>query len=235
MQLQSQVGVAAPTLECWLQGLGLGTGLELSSRRVPKTASQTDAKVVPGEEQTHADLDATHDLVRLAQAGDRAALERLCERYVPRVRNWARGRIPPWARGLNTTNDLMVETMSAAVQRVESFEPRCDGAFRALVWKILLGKVVDELRRAGRRPQQEELGEGQPHPGPSADDVLLVRERLWKTLEPLSEDERELLVAHRLMGHTHAEIAESVGAPSADSVRMRIARAIEKLAWPDRP
>ena len=223
----------------WIGDAGMNGAMGLCSDYFPMPDSPKEPGT-PADRASPADpaapgLDSTDGLVRRAQAGEREALERLCERYLPRVRNWARGRVPPWARGLNTTNDIMVETMSAAVQRVATFEERGVGGFKALVWRILLGKVVDELRRAGRRPIQQELSEAQSHPAPSPVDVLLVRERLWKALEPLSEDERQLLIAHKLMGYTHAEIAESVGAPSGDAVRLRIARALEKVAWPSRP
>ena len=50
-------------------------------------------------------------LLERAQQGDAAALDELCRRYIPRLENWAAGRLPLHARDLHDTADLVQEAM----------------------------------------------------------------------------------------------------------------------------
>src|SRR5687768_11660590 len=58
--------------------------------------------------------EATIDLLELVKIGDRTALNRLLERCIPPLRRWAHGRLPPAARGLHDTGDVVQETVIAA-------------------------------------------------------------------------------------------------------------------------
>ena len=54
--------------------------------------------------------ETTLTLIRRAQRGDREALEMVAARLVPRLRRWATGRLPRWARDLADTQDVVQET-----------------------------------------------------------------------------------------------------------------------------
>ena len=58
-----------------------------------------------------ADTESSLALLERARAGDRQALETLTARYLPRLRRWASGRLPRWARDLADTEDLVQETV----------------------------------------------------------------------------------------------------------------------------
>src|SRR5262245_25045792 len=76
------------------------------------------------------DLDdvTTVELVRRAREGQREAIDRLFERYLPILRRWAAGRLPVWARDMVDTDDIIQETLMRTFQNVETFVPRHDGA-----------------------------------------------------------------------------------------------------------
>ena len=55
--------------------------------------------------------ESSFDLLLLAKEGDARALERLCARYLPRLKRWAHGRLPPSSRGMLDTEDLAQEVL----------------------------------------------------------------------------------------------------------------------------
>ena len=58
------------------------------------------------------------------RAGDDQARSRLVTRYLAILRSWAHGRLPPRARSLADTEDLVQVTLMRALDGVKSFEPR---------------------------------------------------------------------------------------------------------------
>ena len=91
-------------------------------------------------------------LVQRARQGDHAALDDLCARYLPRLRRWAHGRLPGWARDAVDTQDIVQATLTQVVQHIDAFDPRHEGAFQAYVRQALLNRIRDEIRRAHRAP-----------------------------------------------------------------------------------
>ena len=104
-------------------------------------------------------LDSTATLLRRFRQGDLAARDAILARYAPALRRWAQGRLPARARGLVDTDDLVQITLLRALGRLKEFEPRREGAFLAYLRSILLNQIREELRRALRRPRQEEIDE----------------------------------------------------------------------------
>src|SRR5262249_8822725 len=97
-------------------------------------------------------LESTAALLAQVRAGDAQSRERLCRRYLPMLRAWAHGRLPPRARGLADTDDLARAVLRRALGTGARFEPRREGAFLAYLRRILLNAIRDELRRSVRRP-----------------------------------------------------------------------------------
>src|SRR5678815_5286410 len=104
-----------------------------------------------------ADTLGSVDLIVRAQSGDEAALNDLCARYLPRLQRWAHGRLPASARGALDTHDLVQETLTNVVQRLDKFEPRHEGAFQGYVRQALLNRIRDEARRGVRRGPSQPL------------------------------------------------------------------------------
>src|SRR3954469_22988975 len=57
------------------------------------------------------DAGTTVELLGRARHGDRVALEALFTRHGPRLRRWASGRLPSWARDMTDTDDLVQDAM----------------------------------------------------------------------------------------------------------------------------
>jgi RNA polymerase sigma factor (sigma-70 family) len=169
----------------------------------------------------------------LARAGDAAAVERLCRRYLPRLTRWARGRLPQWARERLDTEDLVQETLLESVGRIQSFEVRATGTFHGYLRQALLNRVRDEVRRANRRPLAGELPETNIDPGPSPLDMAIgveARERYERALGRLGEDDREAIVARVEMACSYEDVADALGKPSAEAARKAVGRALVRLA-----
>jgi RNA polymerase sigma-70 factor (ECF subfamily) len=180
------------------------------------------------------ELESSSTLLERAKTGDRDALDKLCERYLPRLRRWARGRLPESARDLTDTDDLVQETLVGTIQRLHRFDARWPGAFQAYVRKTLLNRLRDELRRAGRRPVLELLAEeDEAGAAPTPFDLALGREkteRYLAALGRLSDQDQEVIVSRLEMGCTYAEVGDLLGMNSADAARMALGRAVLRLA-----
>lgn len=178
-------------------------------------------------------LDSTLDLVRRAQSGDPAALDSLFARCLPPLRRWASGRLPRWTRGLMDTDDLVQETVIRTVKRLDTFEPRHDGALQAYLRQAVMNRIRDEVRRSVRSPKPTELDENEQDLSASPlDEAIGVEavERYEAALSRLRPEEREAVVARLEMDGTYEAVAQALGKPSADAARMAVSRALLRLA-----
>ena len=172
-------------------------------------------------------------LVLRARDGDRAALDALCARYLPRLQRWAHGRLPAWARGTAETQDLVQLTLAHVVRRIDSFEPRHEGAFQAYVRQALLNQIRDEIRRAQRSGSAEPLASGRRSLDPSPLEQAIGAELLESyegALQRLKPEDREAIVARVEMGLSWVEVAETLGKNSAAAAQMAVSRALVRLA-----
>lgn len=177
--------------------------------------------------------DASVELLRRAHAGDDRALELLLTRYLPRLRRWAHGRLPRWARGPLETDDLVQETVLAALRNFGNFTPRHDGAVGAYLRQALVHRIQDEIKKARRKPAVDELPETIYEPGPSPFEQAVGGETLMRfeaALARLHDEEREAVVLRVELRYSYAEIAAAMGKPSADAARMTVGRALIRLA-----
>jgi RNA polymerase sigma factor (sigma-70 family) len=179
------------------------------------------------------DADATFRLLERAKLGDRDALEQLFARHIPVLRRWAAGRLPRCARDLADTHDLVQETVLQTFKRIETFEPRGEGALQAYLRQALMNRIRNELRRAGRRASPEELNDDIPSEETSPIEAAIRQQQIDKydaALSRLSEQDRELIVARVELGLTYEEMAVALGKPSWNAARMATARALVRLA-----
>jgi RNA polymerase sigma-70 factor (ECF subfamily) len=184
---------------------------------------------------TGADPSATSSLTLLEQArsGDRFALDRLLQRYLPRLTRWASGRLPRWARDMSDTDDLVQDTLVRSVKNLPRFTPQGEGALQAYLRTAVMNRIRDEVRRRGRQPEPAPLDSALADEGQSPLEEAIGRELLGKydrALDRLPPDEQELVIARVEMGCSYAEIAETSGRASADAARMAVSRALVRLA-----
>lgn len=93
--------------------------------------------------------DLTFDLLVLARAGDKAALNLLFERHQPILQRWARARLPRSAPDIDTT-DLVHESIVRTVARIDDFGLRTDEAVQAYLRAVVMNRIRDEVRRKRR-------------------------------------------------------------------------------------
>ena len=180
------------------------------------------------------DAQATSSVALLLRAreGDEAARNELCARYLPRLRRWAHGRLPVWARGHLDTEDIVQDTLMKSVRRLEAFTPEHDGAFCAYVCEALRNRLRDALRRAARRPADENYSFEEPATDPSPLEQAVGGQMLARyesALQRLRQSDRELVVARVELGLGYPEIADLAGKPSLAAVRVAVSRALVRL------
>jgi RNA polymerase sigma factor (sigma-70 family) len=184
-------------------------------------------------EDSESPAETSLDLLERARAGDASALDALVARHLPRLRRWASGRLPRWARDVADTQDLVQETLVQTFKRIERFEWRGEGALQAYLRQGVLNRIRDELRRAGRRPAAEQLDSQAPDGAASPLEQAIGQqavERYEAALERLRAEDREAIIARIEMGFTHEELAQLLGKPSANAARMAVERALVRLA-----
>jgi RNA polymerase sigma-70 factor (ECF subfamily) len=178
-------------------------------------------------------LESTAILLGRARDGDLAARERLCVRYYQLLRRFAHGRLPASARGMVETDDLVQVTVVRALQSLDRFEPRREGAFLAYLRRILINQIRDQIRSAGRAPKIESLPESLAHPAPSPLEETVGKESLQRfeaALATLPPKKREAVILRVELGFDHQQVADALGIATPTAARMYVTRAIAELA-----
>jgi RNA polymerase sigma-70 factor (ECF subfamily) len=179
------------------------------------------------------DLESSFELIERAQQGDGDALNRLLERYLPRLRRWATGRLPAYARELGDTNDLVQDAIVGTFRNLSHFEARGEGALQAYLRQSVMNRIHDEVRRTGRRPLHTELDPDMASYQMSPLEQAIgteAMERYEAALERLDPIERQAVIARLELGYSYAEVAALVDKPTAGAARIAVARAVAKLA-----
>jgi RNA polymerase sigma-70 factor, ECF subfamily len=186
-------------------------------------------------DRSGSNLTSTADLLKRARQGDDDALNDLFRRHLSPLRRWARGRLPKWTRDLRDTEDLVQETLTQTLRRIDAFEPRHEGALQAYLRQALINRVRDEVRRVNRYPAPEGLDDAD-HPVDAAASPLeevigaQAMENYESALQRLRSEERELIIARVEMQQSYQQIAVAHNRSSADAARMAVTRALLRLA-----
>lgn len=178
------------------------------------------------------DSATTLELVTRANAGDAEAQAALLRRHLPRLRRWARGRLPMWARDLADTDDIVQETLLQTLRNLPTFEARGEGAFQAYLRQAVMNRVRDEIRRVMHRPARTELDNAIADSGLSPVELAVGREFVEKyeeALRQLRPIERELIIARVELGCSYREVAELTGKPTDEAARIAVGRALVRL------
>jgi RNA polymerase sigma-70 factor (ECF subfamily) len=190
--------------------------------------------IVSGELGARSDSGETSlDLLERAKAGDRGALDQLVARYLPRLRRWASGRLPRWARDIADTEDLVQESMLQTFKRIDRFEVRHEAGLQAYLRQAVMNRIRDDIRRRGRRPSTDPLDSAHPDSDASPLEIAIgveALERYEKALQRLRPEDRAAIVARIEMNCSNEEIAAALNKPSPNAARMAVERALVRLA-----
>jgi RNA polymerase sigma factor (sigma-70 family) len=167
-----------------------------------------------------------------ARAGADWAWDRLYRELAPPVRGYLR------AHGSAEPDDLVGEVFLALVRELPRFEGDEHG-LRALTFTIAHRRLVDELRRRGRRPVSPAdpgvLADAAGAGGDVGDEAMagLDEARVREAIEELPPDQRSVLLLRILGDLTIEEIARAVGKrPGAvKALQRRALRRVEQ-AYP---
>jgi RNA polymerase sigma-70 factor (ECF subfamily) len=192
-----------------------------------------------------ADFSPTMELLGRAQAGNRAALNELLERYSDRVFRIVRIRMGARLRGTVESCDIVQNTLKKAAEKLGSFQPRGHAALIQWLAAIAENQIRDAADRLKKRerevPIDEHAQEGardavSPLPsdgGPSPSTLVAnaeLREIYDACVESLSEHHRELILLRDYSAATWDEIALTLGLPGAHAAQEMYRRAQIKLA-----
>lgn len=172
-------------------------------------------------------------LLERARSGDEAALADLIVRYIPRLRQWARGRLPTGARDLLDTDDIVQETMVKTVRNLQTFEVSGEGAFQAYLRQALKNRLADAYRRSRVRPADTAIGSSVPASDPSPLEQAVgaeAVERYERGLSRLKDKDRQAIVLRVELGYGYVAIAGMLNKSSAAAARLAVSRALARLA-----
>jgi RNA polymerase sigma-70 factor (ECF subfamily) len=182
---------------------------------------------------TRPDGESSFELLALVRAGNDEALDRLLTRHLPRLRRWASGRLPGWARDRGDTDDLVQETVVQTLRRLGTFEPTREGALQAYLRQAVMNGIRDAIRRAGRRPAAVPLDEDMPGRDLSPLEQAIGRDaaaRYEAALAALKPGDREAIIGRIELGYDYTELAAALGKPSSEAARIAVRRALLSLA-----
>jgi RNA polymerase sigma-70 factor (ECF subfamily) len=140
--------------------------------------------------------------------------------------------LPLYARDLAETDDLVQVTLIRAMNRLNDFEVRREGAFLAYLRRALVNAIRDEIRRSRRMPGREAMDPEIEDRGQSVVELTIGREALEQyesALTDLHEEQREAVILRLEFGLTHQQIAEALGKPTANAARMVVARGLARI------
>jgi RNA polymerase sigma-70 factor (ECF subfamily) len=173
------------------------------------------------------------ELLARVRAGDPDALNDLLERYLPRLRRWASGRLPAWARERGDTDDLVQDTVLQTLRRLDDFQPRHDGALQAYLRQAIHNRICDLIRRAKRRPAEAALEDDMIDAGASPLERAIgsqALERYDSALAGLEADDQQAIIGRLELGYDYEELAAALGKPSSEAARQAVRRALLRLA-----
>ncbi len=159
-------------------------------------------------------------LARMAQKGDRAAFELLCERTLPAVYNRLRALLPP-----DAVEDVTQEVFLAAMRGVRRYGGRA--LFRTWIAGIVRHKVADYYRQRSRQPEMVPLN-GKTN-NATARDSWEERVAVRIALLHLPAHYQEVLLLRFAEGLPFIEVAQTLGI-SLEAAKSRYRRAVAAVA-----
>lgn len=158
-------------------------------------------------------------LARMAQAGDRAAFETLCDRCLPVVYKRLRALLPPEA-----VEDVTQEVFIAALGSLENYAGK--SLFRTWLGAIARHKAMDFYRRRGRQPETVSLEASEDVLGSDGDQDDRMTVRL--ALQRLPTNYQEILLLRFADGLPFERAAATLSI-TLEACKSRYRRAIAAL------
>lgn len=156
-----------------------------------------------------------------ARLGDKDALTVVFRAFQPALLRYLRGRLP------GAAEDLAAQTWLDAVRNLGSFAGGAE-EFRRWLFTIGRRRLLDELRRRGRRPEEMMAAppdEARPDDELHAGDELAAALALVRRLPP---DQADAVLLRIVAGMDVGQVAEVMG-HSEGAVRVLVHRGLRRL------
>ena len=120
-----------------------------------------------------------------------------------------------------------------ALKRLDTFEPRHEGALLAYLRRAVGNRILDIIRANRRQPTRVDLPDDLAHEHTSPLDAAIGaenRERYEAALTHLDEDDRDAIILRLELHYTYDELQVALDTPTAGAARMAVRRALQRLA-----
>ena len=171
-------------------------------------------------------------LLARARTGDALAIEALMGRYLARLQRWASGRVPPAARRLIDTDDVVQDALLNTFRRLDDFEPRHDGALMAYLREAVANRIRSELRRKNPAIDDGVDLDTLASPLHSPLEAMVGRDafaRYEAALAQLDDDDRAAVIGRFELSLSYDALARTMSRPSAEAARKAVERAVRRL------
>lgn len=153
---------------------------------------------------------AIRNLVKKAKGRDPEAFGRLYDEYVDQIFRYIFYKVG----NFQESQDLTGQTFLKAFENIDSYEMR-DVAFSSWLYRIAHNLVVDYFRKESKR-EKVPIEEQSPTPsnrGNPVDTVMadLDSERLYRAMQKLTHNQREVLVLKFIDNLSNAQVSEIMG------------------------
>lgn len=152
---------------------------------------------------------ALDDAVRRARAGDGEAFDDIYRALAGAVFSY----LLTQTRRREDAEDLTGQVFLEAMRGIRGFSGDA-AAFKGWLFRIAYNRAVDLARRLGRRPEAS-LEEAESLPGSVDTEARalagLDRDRLWRAVRALPEQQRRILTLRLAAGLSSREIADVLG------------------------
>lgn len=183
--------------------------------------------------------DSTRTLIRDASLGDRLAVDQLLARYLPELRGFIRLRTGPAIRDKEGISDLAQSLCREVLENADRVEFDSERAFKHWLYTKALRLIQNRAKFWARekRDVRREVALEDPRVrcyasiGSPSVQLRSTEDlaRIEATFDRMSDDHREVITLSRVLGLTHAEIAEKMGRSEA-AARQLLHRALSVFA-----
>jgi len=204
----------------------------------------------PEDPASAAEIEA---LTEAACRGDRAAIDRLVERYLPNLRAFVRLRTGPLIRRHETGSDLVQSVCREVIEHMDRFQYPSESAFKQWLFTTALRKISRRRdyylaqRRDALREQPLQGGDTDSTSGSARHEAELVQqyrsfstpskrmilreevERIEVAFGELPDEYREVITLAHVVGLSRREIAEQMDR-SEGAIRVLLHRALARVS-----
>jgi RNA polymerase sigma-70 factor (ECF subfamily) len=179
--------------------------------------------------------DDSRPFVLRAQAGDAAALDDLLARHLPGLRAYVRLQCGAKLRARESASDIVQSACRDVLQNLAEVPWNGEARFKAWLYAAALRKVLDRVEYWGaqKRDARHEVPLDDVYAtvcSPSQEAIgREALERLETAFDRLKDQEREIILLARVIGLSHAEIAERLSC-TENHARQKLFRALSALS-----